>query len=460
MPQDSTFVLLLTLGVIGFLILMVARFKMNAFLALMISSLLLGAGAVWHGLTITPAGGATRSLTLTDTVEMFQFGMGKTLGSIGAIICLGAMLGKFLAESGGAEVLAKRFSAILGPSRVGWLVPLLALCIGLTTWFAVGLLLLLPILLTLARETKRPFLLLAIPMLSFLSVMHGVMPPHPGPVIAVAKLNADTGKVLLWGLVLGIPVAAIAGPLFARIAIKRVSVSPPAFEASVGANQKLPGFGMTLLTILLPVALLLMGTIAELARIENPALRAAMLFIGNPTIALILAVLFSLWSLGVGCGRSMNELLRFSEQSLASVASALVVVGAGGGFGRVMTDVGVTKIMGDLAAQANLSPILYGWVISAFIRVATGSATVAITVAAELLAPVLAASTGANRELAIVAIGCGSLFLSHLNDSGFWIVKECLGLSISETLRTWTITETLIGVTGLLLTLLANAIWF
>ena len=459
MPPDSIFLLLLTMGVIGLLILMVARLKINAFIALMLSSLLLGSGAAWRGLSFTPTGGVPRPLTLIDVVEIFQSGMGKTLGSIGAIICLGAMLGKFLAESGGAEVLAKRFSQWLGSSRVGWLVPLLALCIGLTTWFAVGLLLLLPILLTLAKETKRPFLLLAIPMLSFLSVMHGVMPPHPGPVIAVAKLNADTGKVLLWGLVLGIPVAAVAGPLFARLAIRRVNVKPPHFEAVVGENQKFPGFGVTLLTILLPVMLLLMGTIAELAHIENPALRSAMLFIGNPTIALILAVLFSLWALGTSCGRPMGELLRFSEQSLASVASALVVVGAGGGFGRVMTDIGVTRVMGELAAQAHLSPILYGWVVSAFIRVATGSATVAITVASELLAPVLAASTGTNKELAIVAIGCGSLFLSHLNDSGFWIVKECLGLTVGETLKTWTITETLIGVVGLLLTLLANAFW-
>jgi GntP family gluconate:H+ symporter len=460
MAPDSTFILLLTLGVIGLLILMVARLKVNAFIAMMLSALLLGAGAVWRGMSFTPPGASgPRALTLADTVEIFQSGMGKTLGSIGAIICLGAMLGKFLAESGGAEVLAKRFAQWLGPSRVGWLIPLLSLCIGLTTWFAVGLLLLLPILLTLAKETKKPFLLLAIPMLSFLSVMHGVMPPHPGPVIAVAKLNADTGKVLLWGLLLGIPVAAAAGPLFARIAIRRLSVNPPAFQAAIGENQTFPGFGVTLLTILLPVGLLLTGTIAELAHIQNPALRSAMLFIGNPTVALITAVVFSLWALGTSCGRSMSELLRFSEQSLASVASALVVVGAGGGFGRMMTEIGVTKVMGELAAQAHLSPILYGWVVSAFIRVATGSATVAITVASELLAPVLASATGTNRELAIVAIGCGSLFLSHLNDSGFWIVKECLGLSIGETLRTWTITETIIGIVGLLLTLLANAFW-
>jgi GntP family gluconate:H+ symporter len=456
MNPDSQFLVYLTLGVIGFLVLMVAKFRLHAFIALMLSALLLGAGTVWRGLSFTPASGTPQLLTMLDVVKLFQTGMGNTLGGIGAILCLGAMLGKFLGESGGAEVLAKRFASWLGPNRVGWLVPLLALCVGLTTWFAVGLLLLLPILLTLTKETKRPFLLLALPLLSFLSVMHGIMPPHPGPVIAVNKLGADTGKLLLWGLVLGIPVAAIAGPLFARIAIKRVTVNPPAFEANVAAHERLPSFELTLCAILLPVLLLLQGTIAELANIQNQTLRETMLFLGNPSIALLVSALFGVWALGTRCGRSLPQLLRFSDQSIASIAGTLVIIGAGGGFGRVMTEVGVARVMGELAAQANLSPILYGWLVSAFIRVATGSATVAITVAAELLAPVLGASPGTNKELAIIAIGCGSLFLSHLNDSGFWMVKECFGLTIGETLRTWTITETLIGLGGLALTLLAH----
>ncbi|MEK0445780.1 MAG: hypothetical protein RLZZ399_1101 [Verrucomicrobiota bacterium] len=457
--SDNSFLIFLTLSVIGLLVFMVAKLKLNAFIALTLSSLALGAGAVWKGIPITLGANAPRPVALTDIVDLFQTGLGKTLGGIASIVCLGAMLGKFLGESGGAEVLAKRFASLLGPKRVGWLIPLLALSIGLTTWFAVGLLLLLPILMTLTRETKRPFLLLALPLLSFLSVMHGVMPPHPGPVIAVSKLQADTGKVLLWGLALGIPVAAIAGPLFARIAIRRVKVNPPPFEATLGEAHTFPSFRVTLTAILLPVALLLLGTVTELAHIQNPTLRSFLLFAGNPTIALLIAVLFSLWALGTRCGRTLPQLLRFSEQSLASIASTLVIIGAGGGFGRVMNEIGVARVLGEFAAQANLSPILYGWIVSAFIRVATGSATVAITVTSELLVSVLGASPGTNKELTIIAIGCGSLFLSHLNDGGFWMVKECLGLSVGETLRTWTITETLIGVSGLGLTLLAHSLW-
>lgn len=445
----------MTLTAIGLLVFLVARLKISAFIALMLSSLFLGGMAVFRGLPYTPVDGIQRALLLTDIVEMFQTGMGKTLGGIGAILCLGAILGKLFGESGGSEVLAKRFTALLGPNRIGWLIPILALSIGLTTWFAVGLLLLLPILLTLARETKRPFLLLALPLLSFLSVMHGIMPPHPGPVIAVAKLHADTGKVLLWGLSLGIPVAAIAGPVFARIAIKRITVNPPAFEPRLTDFQSLPGFGITLVAILLPVALLLLGTIAELTHAADPAFRGALLFIGNPSIALLLTVLFAFWAFGTRCGRSLAQLLRMSEQSIAGIAAPFVIIGAGGGFAKVMTEVGVARLMGELATQANLSPILYGWLVAAFIRVSTGSATVAITVASELLEPVLGNSPDTSKELAIIAIGCGSLFLSHLNDGGFWMVKECFGLSVGETLRTWTVTETLIGVTGLGMTMIA-----
>lgn len=454
--SDNTFLVVLTAASIGLVILLVARWKMNAFIALLVASMLMGIAAVTRGISGTPAGGAAKPLAMLDVLEMFQTGMGKTLGAIGAILVLGAILGKLFGESGGAEVLAKKFAAILGPKNVHWLIPILALIIGLTTWFVVGLLLLLPILLTLTRETKRPFLLLALPLLSFLSVMHGLMPPHPGPVIALAKLHGDAGKLLLWGFLIGIPVAAIAGPLFARIAIKRVTVNPPAFAPILQENQRLPGFGVTLITILIPIVLLLAGTVAELAHMDSPAIHAVIHFVGNPTIALLIAVLVAFYTLGVRCGHTPAQLLRITEQSVASIAMPVIVVGAGAGFGRVITDMGVARILGDIAAHGHLSPIVYGWLAAAFIRVATGSATVAITIASELIAPVLASATGVNTELVIISIGCGSLFLSHLNDGGFWVVKECLGLTVGETLRTWTITETLIGVCGLGLCILAQ----
>ena len=456
--------ILLTLAfvAIGMLVLLVTRWKVNAFIALALASLLVGAGAVALGIHAVPAaGGEARALTMIDVIDSFQTGLGRTLGGIAAVLGLGTMLGKLLAESGGAEVLAKRFSQFFGPERVGWCIIALALAVGLATWFAVGLILLLPILLTLTRETKRPFLLLAIPLLSFLSVMHGLMPPHPGPVVAITKLNASMGKVLLWGFLIGIPTAAIAGPLFARWAVKHVEAHPPPVESAGIARENLilPGFGLTLFTILLPVLLMLVGTIVELLHAQQTPLGKAGIFIGNPTIALLISVLVALWSLGTRCGYGAADLLKFTEISIAAIGMTLLVVGGGGGFARVLTDSGVAGTLGELAKEAHLSTLLYGWLVSAFIRVATGSATVAITVASGLLVPIVAEDPRVNVELLIIAIGCGSLFLSHLNDGGFWVVRDCLGLTVGQTLRTWTVTETIVGLAGLCITLAVHSVW-
>jgi GntP family gluconate:H+ symporter len=330
----------------------------------------------------------------------------------------------------------------------------LALAVGLTTWFAVGLVLLLPILLTLTRETKQPFLLLAIPLLSCLSVMHGVMPPHPGPVVAVEVLKANMGMVLVWGFVIGIPTAAIAGPLFARLAVKRVKAEAPPLPEKTGtlrAGLCLPSFSVTLFSILLPVMLMLVATVAELTLEKGTSVREACTFIGNPTIALLISVLFASWSLGTACGYSRPEILKFTEQSIATIGMTLLVVGGGGGFARVLKESGVAGSLASFAGSVHMPLLIYGWLMAAFIRVATGSATVSITTAAGLLAPALEGNTQVNRELIVVAIGCGSLFLSHLNDGGFWIVKECLGLTVSQTLRTWTLTETIVGIVGMLI---------
>jgi GntP family gluconate:H+ symporter len=431
---------------IAILVLLVTWLRLNPFIALLISSLALG------GMVVADSG----SLTMTEVLKAFQTGFGNTLASTGPIIVLGVIFGKLLAESGGAGVLARQFIRTLGPSRIGLCIILLALCVGMTTWFAVGLLLILPIVITLAKETGQPFLRLVLPLLSFLSVMHGLMPPHPGPVIAIDTLHADTGKVILWALLLGIPVAAIAGPFFARLAVRRITIATPEFTPSVSAGQTLPSFGMTIFTVLLPVILLLSGTLVELLHAREAIWGKVCLFVGNPVIALLVSVLFAMWAFGKRCGRTSAELLKFSEASVAGIGMTLILVGAGGGFALVMRTAGVDRQLAEIAAAADLPLLVYGWLVSAFIRVATGSATVAITVASGFVAPVLAAHPGTSPELVVISIGCGSLFLSHLNDSGFWMVKECLGLSVGQTLRTWTITETLIGLSGLGMALLAE----
>jgi len=433
--------LLLALGGLALLVALMAWGRLNPFVALLLAAVAVGCCAGNPPVSV---------------LKSFQDGLGATMGGIAAVISLGAMLGKLLAESGGAHVLAQRFSAFFGPERVGWCIAALALAIGLVTWFAVGLLLLLPVLLTLSRETQRPLLLLAIPLLSFLSVMHGLMPPHPGPVVAVEALHADNGKVLALGFLVGIPTAAVAGPLFARWAVRHVPpVETPAVIA-VEEDRPRPAFGATLFVMALPIALMLLSSAAELIFAKGSPVRTVLTFAGHPVVALTLALLAAAVVFGRACRFTRAQLLGFTEKSIAGIGMTLLVVGGGGGFARVLKDAGVADAMGGVAAGLHLPPLIYAWLVAAFIRVATSSATVAITTAAGLMAPLLAANSSLSPELLVLSLGFGSLFLSHVNDGGFWIVKECLGLTVQQTLRTWTVTATLIGIVGLGLTLLLD----
>ncbi len=466
--QDWTLITLALASVV-LLVVLVTRFKVNAFIALALASLLVGGGAVCLGVkeadpkATIKIGEQVRAL---DILDFFTSGLGATLGSIAAIIGLGTMLGKLLAESGGAEVIARRFTEIFGPKRVGWCIMALAIVVGLPTWMAVGLVLLLPVLITLTHESKQPFLMLAIPLISGLSVMHGLMPPHPGPVAAMAafkELKPNMGMVLMWGFIIGLPTAFIAGPIFARRAVRLVSADAPPMPVT-GNRDSIPGFrpppfGLTLFSIMLPIFLMLLDTLARLTLPDDSKLGMAAKFVGHSTVALLSSVLFAAWSLGTRCGYSAAQVLKFTEQSIASVGMTLLVVGGGGGFAAVLRYSGVASAMGNFAAWLGLPILLFGWLIAAFIRVSTGSATVSIITAAGILAPLMHNYPGTNIELLIIAIGCGSLFLSHLNDGGFWIVKDCLGLTVNQTLRTWTITETIIGITGLLITLCVHAVW-
>ena len=477
MTSQDWILISIAVASVALLVVLVTRWKVNAFIALAIASLLVGTGAVV--MKVTPPG-AKEPLTMFGVTELFGLGLGKTLGSIAALIGLGTMFGKLLAESGGANVIAKRFTAFFGPKRVVWCVMALAVVVGLPTWFAVGLVLLLPVLISLTHETKQPFLALAIPLISCMSVMHGLMPPHPGPVAAMSAfrdaalvkgsgmLPPNMGMILVWGFLIGLPTAFIAGPIFARRAVRLVPAeTPPMPELTDRGDITPPSFGLTLFTVLLPILLMLVDTVARIvipaAAADRSELQTTILncasFVGHSSIALLVSVLFASWSFGTRCGYAPAQVLKFTEQSISGVGLTLLVVGGGGGFAAVLRDAGVAASMGKLASALGLPVLLYGWLIAAFIRVATGSATVSIMTSAGLVAPVLVNYPGTNVELLIIAIGCGSLFLSHLNDGGFWIVKECLGLSVNQTLRTWTITETIIGVLGLLMTLVVHAAW-
>lgn len=455
-PTLSPFsLLLLALAAIAVLVALVTWRKWNAFLALLIAAMMVGLGA---------------GMAPLAALKAFQDGLGATLGGIAAVIALGSMVGKLIAESGGADALAARFSAFFGPARAVWCIVTLALVVGMLTWFTVGLFLLLPIAIALTQETKRPFLLLALPLVAFLSVMHGLTPPHPGPVVAVDVLKANNGQVLALAFVIGIPAALIGGPLFARWAVRHEAVATPAIATKRGEGTPptnkgnvptnggnvggVPSPRLTACVIALPIVLMLLATVAEMVFPAGNTARTVLTFVGHPVCALAIAFAVAMWSFRRACGFTRVQVLAFTEQSIAAIGLTLLVVGGGGGFARVLREAGVADALGSVATNLHLPPLIYGWLVAAFIRVATGSATVAITTAAGLLAPMLATHPDINRELLVLALGCGSLVASHLNDGGFWIVKECLGLTVGQTLRTWTVIETIVSVVGLGLVLI------
>lgn len=441
LPQSSPTLLLIIalLAVLG-LVLLVAYFKLNAFVSLILASLFVG---------------ICSGMELSRVAKSFQDGVGATLGFVAVVVGLGTMLGKMLAESGGAEVVARAFIGWFGQGRVHWTLVFVSFVVGLPVFFAVGLVLLVPVLFALARETKSPLLLLGIPVAAGLSISHTLLPPHPGAMLALATLGGDVGKTILYGTIVGVPAAIIGGPIFGRYISKRIVIVEPTAMLAPPARttDRNPGVGITLFTILLPVGLMVLATIADLTLPSNHRLRSAANFIGAPLTAMLAAVLFSFWSFGKRCGFSRDQILKFTEECVAAAAGILLVVGAGGGFSRVLTDSGTGNAIAEIAQNFHISPLILGWLIAALIRIAVGSSTVSIGMTAGLLAPIAKAAPGTSVELLIVAIGAGSLMLSHVNDGGFWFVKEYYGLTVTETLKSWTVMETILSVVGLLMVL-------
>lgn len=436
--------LVASLGVV-LVILLITWARIPAFLALACASLAVGIGA---------------RMPLAEIPRAFQQGVGDTLGFIAMIVALGTVIGKLLAESGGAVVVSRALVSALGERRLDWALLLSAFVIGLPVFFQVGLVLLAPVLFTLQRRTKTPLLRLGIPMLAALSATHGLAPPHPGPLAAIERLGADTGRTLFYSLIVALPVAIVAGPMFGRVISRLVIVQPGGMAdqlAGGGSPTRPPSLLPTLTTILLPVLLMLFAALAQ-ATMADGALRQTIALIGSPLAAMSLTALVALYTFGLACGFDRARLLRFAEDSLPPVAGVLLVVGAGGGFGRVLVAAGVDRAIATAMSGQHLSPLVLGWLIAAALRLAVGSATVAVVTAASIMAPIAAALPHVNRELLVVAIGAGSLIASHVNDGGFWLVKEYFNMSVRQTLLTWTILETIVAVVGLGAVLVLSAV--
>jgi gluconate:H+ symporter, GntP family len=445
-PAPDQALLLWTAAAVVALILLIAWARLNAFVALTVTSLLVG---------------AVSGMPLGTVVRAFQEGVGSTLGFIAVVIGLGTMVGKMLAESGGADVVADRLIRLFGVRHVHWTLALVAFVVGLPMFFSVGLVLVAPIVFTLARRERLPLLLVGLPLVAGLSASHGLVPPHPGPLAAIERLHADMGVTIAWSLAIGLPAALIVGPPLGWLVGQRLAVAPGALATELSAREEgrpRPGFGVTLFAILLPIVLMLGATAAAVVWPDGGRLRAAAEFAGSPIVAMTLAVLVSFQVFGLACGFDRKAILRFSEECLGPVASVLLVVGAGGGFGRVLDAAGVGTALHDVASGLRLSPLLLGWVIAALLRVAVGSATVAIVTAAGIMAPVAAAVPGTNRELLVLALGAGSIVASHVNDGGFWLVKEYFNLTVVQTLATWTVLETAFSIVALCLVLAASLV--
>jgi gluconate:H+ symporter, GntP family len=430
-----------TLFAIVLLIVLIARFKVHPFVSLIIASICLGL-----------LGG----LKPDEVMKNFEKGFGDVLSFVGIVIGLGTMLGGLLVASGGADRLANALVSLGGTRWVPWTIFFAALLIGLPLFFEVGFVLLAPLAVTIAFRMKAPITAIGLPMLAGLSIAHGLVPPHPAPTLAAATFHADVGKTIFLGVLVGIPVGLLSGPGYAVLATRFLRIGAhPALETIEEAREKEPAgnpppLGSVLVAILLPPVLMMGRSVADgFLATDSPA-RSLVDFVGDPVMALLIALLYALFALGLREGRSMGNLEGLLGRSLEPIAAVVLIVGAGGGFKQMLIAVKIGDLISQVATQAHLSPLFLAWLAAALVRVATGSATVATITGAGITAPLLTTNPTVSPELMVLAIGAGSLILSHVNDAGFWLVKEYFGLSLGDTFKSWTVMETLLSVFGLL----------
>lgn len=432
---------------IAVIVLLITKFKVHAFLALTIGSLALGAFA---------------GAPLDKAITSFTAGLGSTVAGVGVLIALGAILGKLLADSGGADQIVDTILAKASGRAMPWAMVLIASVIGLPLFFEVGIVLLIPVVLMVAKRGNYSLMKIGIPALAGLSVMHGLIPPHPGPLVAIDAIGANLGITLALGVLVAIPTVIIAGPVFGKYAARWVDVPAPEKmipQRATEESDRRPSFGATLATVLLPVVLMLAKALVDIV-VDNPEAGVQRVFdvIGSPMIALLAAVIVGMFTLGRAAGFTKGRLSTTVEKSLAPIAGVLLIVGAGGGFKQTLIDVGIGQMILDFSESWAIPTLLLAWLIAVAIRLATGSATVATISAAGLVAPLAADMSSTHMALLVLAIGAGSLFFSHVNDAGFWLVKEYFGLNVGQTIKTWSVMETIISVVSLIFVLLLSLV--
>jgi Gnt-I system low-affinity gluconate transporter len=451
--MSAPYIIFIVVAAVAILLLMVLKFKLSAFIALLITSIFVGILA---------------GMPLSEISGSIQEGMGGTLGFIAVVVGLGAIFGQMLESSGGARSLAQYLLKKFGKNKASWALMLTGFVVGIPIFLDVGFIILIPIVYALARDTKRSLLFYAIPLLAGLAVTHTMVPPTPGPMAVANILGVDIGYVVLYGLIVGLPTAAIAGPLFGRFISQKIIVNPPPEilqKDLIDADREknFPSFWTIALIILTPLLLILVSTFVNLA-IEKGAVSKSLftdviVFIGHPFTALIIATLLSIL-LCLRRKMSKQEILDLSTKSLGPAGIIILVTGAGGVLKQILIDSGIGKILAESIADSSVPLIFLAWSISALVRITQGSATVAMITAAGIMAPILPLFNLSQPALAliVVSIASGATILSHVNDSGFWIVSKYLGMNEKQTLQSWTVMETIIAVSGLIFTLLLSLI--
>ena len=432
--------------VIGIVLLLtlIIFLKLNTFISLIITSIVTS---------------ILLGMPLNKVMETIEAGMGGTLGHIALIFGLGAILGKLLADGGGANRIADTLIDKFGPKHVQWAMLIAAFIVGIALFFEVGLVLLIPLVFTIAKRAKVSPLKLGLPMVTALSVTHGFLPPHPGPVVIAKELKANIGHVLLYGIIIAIPVTLIAGPIFNKFAQKLI---PSAYtrEGDISAlgSQKefkaseMPSFGLSILTAVLPVILMLLSTVVQLVTGHETAknlFEQIIYFIGTAGTAMLISVIFAIFSMGLHRERKMDDIMKSVTNAIYPIGMMILIIGGGGTFKQVLIDGGVGDTIAKLFEGSTMSPILLAWIVAAVLRIALGSATVAAISTTGIILPLLQHSD-ANVALVVLAIGAGSVILSHVNDAGFWMFKEYFGLTVKETFLTWSLLETIISVSGII----------
>jgi len=458
---------------IATVVVLIVWLKVHPFVSLILGSAVLGVVA---------------GVSALDIVTSFTTGLGATTGSVGLLIALGAMIGGLLTHSGGADGIVNRIVDRVSPRALPWAMGGVAALIGIPLFFEIGVVLLIPVVLLVARRSDQPVLRVGIPALAGLSVLHGFVPPHPGPLVAIANLHADLGLVLIFGLIVAVPAVIIAGPVFGSFISQRVAVAHPAplVAAGVGGREtgstgsaglgpdeddrtdlaqpvadrpdftdehprRQPSFGATVFTVLLPIVLMLIRAIVELT-VDDPknGLQRVTDVLGTPSVALLIGLIVAMFTLGTAVGFGKEKISAITGGALPAIAGILLIVAAGGGFKQLLVDSGVGDLIAKWAEGSNFSPLVLGWLVAVGIRLATGSATVATITAAGIVAPLAQGLDRPTVALLALAVGAGSLFFSHVNDAGFWLVKEYFGMTVGETIKSWSVMETVISVVGLL----------